>query len=196
MRRTARARGLTLLEVVIALMLFALMSVMLLGGLSNAADASLRAQIERNMAELLQLRMQLVTLQPKEYEDGDEGGFPAAGASTRLIDENEVLGDRYAGYTWRVEMVETIGSGAATAVAVDGSEPRNLLFQEEGGAAGENTDEDTGEVTSEDVDQLLFIRVTVYPPDYEEVSPDEEDTAIRPHSAWTAIFVPPEEVPR
>ena len=43
--------GLTLLEVVIALLLFAMMAVFLLSGHARAADAVLRMQVEREMAE-------------------------------------------------------------------------------------------------------------------------------------------------
>jgi len=43
--------------------------------------------------------------QPEEYEDGDTGRFPADGVSTRLVDEEEVFGTLYEGYTWELEMM-------------------------------------------------------------------------------------------
>ena len=129
------SRGLTLLEVVIALMLFAMISVFLLSGHSQAADATLRAQVEREMAELLSLRINLIALEHEEYEDGDSGGFPYSGASDRLVDEQDIFGDHYLGYTWEVQMEETIGTGAAGPVSVDDSDPKNLIFEEEGAAS-------------------------------------------------------------
>ncbi len=188
MKRTQR--GLTLLEVVIALMLFAMISVFLLSGHSQAADATLRAQIEREMAELLSLRINLIALQHEEYEDGDGGGFPHSGASDRLVDEEEIFGERYLGYTWEVQMEETIGTGAAGPVTVDEGDPKKLLFEEEGGAA-ESDDGKDAQVSSEDVDQMIFIRVTVYPPGYDASIPiDEQESFLRPRSAWTAIHMP------
>ena len=186
-------RGLTLLEVVIALMLFSMISVFLLSGHSQAADSTLRAQIEREMAELLSFRLNMIALNHEDYEDGDSGSFPHSGASDRLADEEEVFGDRYAGYIWEVEMSEAIGTGATGAVSVDESEPRNLLFVEEGGAG--DPDEDEAQVGADEVDQMLFIRVTIYPPEYEpSQSLEETDAALRPRSAWTAIHLPREEL--
>jgi type II secretory pathway pseudopilin PulG len=191
-----RESGLTLLEVVIALLLFSAMSVFLLGGQSEAMDAILRAEVERDMAELLSLRINLVALQWEDYEDGDTGTFPASGASDRLVDEEEIFGDRFdeegKRYTWELELEETIGSGTTGPARVDDSEPRSLLFSEEGTSAeGTDYDEEVN-VESAAVDRLLFIRVTVYPPGYEEVGPDEEDLVLRPRSAWTAIRLPVE----
>ena len=93
-----RERGLTLLEVVIALLLFAMVSVMLLSGHARASDAVLRATVDREIAELLAFRLSIIALQPEEYEDGDMGDFPSSGASTRLVDEDKLFGDRYPGY--------------------------------------------------------------------------------------------------
>ena len=186
-----RQRGLTLLEVVIALLLFAMISVMLVSGHGRAADATLRAEIQREIAELATFRINMVALQPDEYEDGDTGGFPAEGVSSRLVDEEEVFGSLYAGYTWEVEKLPTIGAGATGAVSIDGSEPRNLLFDEEGSASTD--EEEEPEVESGDVDTMLFIRVTVYPPGYEEMMEEDQDLAIRPRSVWTAIHLPEEE---
>lgn len=188
----AGERGLTLLEVVIALLIFAMMSVFLLSGHSQASAAVLQAEIERDMAELLSLRINLIALEYEEYENGDTGAFPASGTSERLVKEEEIFGDRYAGYTWSVEIEETIGAGASGAVRVADSEPRSLLFAEEGIAA-EDTQEEA-RVEADEVDRLLFIRVTVYPPGYEEVPPeDEKQSALRSRSAWTAIRLPLEE---
>jgi len=133
--RSRKQRGLTLLEVVIALMLFAMISVFLLSGHAQATDATLRAQVEREMAELLSLRINLIALQHEDYEDGDSGGFPYSGASDRLVDEQDVFGDLYLGYTWEVSMERTIGTGATGPVSVDDGEQRNLLFAEEGAVA-------------------------------------------------------------
>ena len=151
------SRGLTLLEVVIALLLFAMMSVMLVSGHGRAADSTLRSEIQREMAELLAFRINMVALQPEEYEDQDTGRFPADGVSGSLVNEEEVFGTLYAGYTWELEMVEAIGAGATSSVSVDGSEPRNLLFDEEGSASLEEDEEP--EVEAGDVDSMLFIRV-------------------------------------
>jgi prepilin-type N-terminal cleavage/methylation domain-containing protein len=192
LRRNAASRGLTLLEVVIALLLFAMISVFLLSGQGRAADAVLRAQIEREVAELLSFRLAAVAMDWKEYEDGDSGVFPHIGASERLVDEEEIFGDEFEGYTWDLEMIEVIGTGATGAVSVDDSEVKNLLFEEEG-TAGE-TDEEEPNVAAEEVDQMLFIRVTVYPPEYDPTVPVEEvDVALRPRSAWTAIYLPSDE---
>lgn len=188
--RTAGARGFTLLEVVIATMIFALMGVMLLGGHAKATRSLDRAQVARDMAELLGLRLNLVALQPEEYQDGDRGGFPATGMSTRIVDEEKIFEDRYPGYTWEVHLYETIGAGAAGSVTIEGGEPRNLLFEEEGGGAAEGEEEE--EVAAEDVDRMLFIRVIVYPPGYEEGDQDVEE-ALQPRSAWTAIHLPDTE---
>ena len=191
--RGGKQRGLTLLEVVIALMLFAMISVFLLSGHSQASEATLRAELDRAMAELVSLRINLVALQPEEYEDGDSGDFPYAGASTRLIDEEEVFGDRYLGYTWELQMEELIGSGATGPVSVDDSDPKGLLFAEEG-AVAETSAEDEVNVKADEVDEMIFIRVIVYPPEYDRsIPPDEQDVLVKPRSAWTAIRKPPEE---
>ena len=190
-----RERGLTLLEVVIALMLFAMISVFLLSGHAKAAEATLRAEIERAMAELLSFRLNMVALEHKEYEDGDEGTFPHLGAGDRLVDEEEIFRDRFAGYTWRVEMSETIGTGATGPVSVDDSDPRSLLFEEEGGGGETAGEGEEAQATAEEVDQMLFIRVTVYPPGYDLSLPEEEAAqAPQPRSAWTAIHLPREEI--
>jgi prepilin-type N-terminal cleavage/methylation domain-containing protein len=188
----AGERGLTLLEVVIALMLFALMSVLLLEGQGRAADSIQRVKVEREMAELLSFRINMVALQHEDYEDGETGQFPASGVSERLIDELEIFGDLYPGYTWSVEMEESIGSGASQTVRVDDSEPRMLLFEEEGSGAAE--DDEEVNVGAEEVDRMLFLRVTVYPPGYDESLIDVEGStaAYGPRSAWTAIFLPQE----
>lgn len=188
-RRKDRAvRGLTLMEVVIALMLFALISVMLVGSHDRAADATLRAGVQRDIAELVGFRINMVVLQPNDYEDGDTGRFPDSGASTRLVDEEEIFGDRYAGYTWELEMVETIGAGATNTVSLGDGEPRNLLFEEEGGSVDEGAEE--AEAEAKDVDRMLFIRVTVYPPGYDQMVAEDEEAALKPRSAWTAIQLP------
>ena len=189
-------RGLTLLEVVIALLLFAMMSVFLLGGLSDASDSTRRAKIQRDMAELLAFRLNIVALHYKDYDSGDEGEFPASGSSNRLVDEEEIFGTHFAGYTGRVEMEETVGTGATGPVIVGDGDTKGLLFQEEGAGTVDNVEEDVN-VEEDEVDQMLFIRVTVFPPGYEEgLSPEEEDRAARPHSAWTAILLPADEAER
>jgi prepilin-type N-terminal cleavage/methylation domain-containing protein len=189
-------RGLTLLEVVIALMLFAMMSTLLLVGQGQAADSILRAKIERQMAELVSFRINMVALHLDDYEDGDTGEFPASGASSRLVDEEELFTDErlYGGYTWLVEIEEAIGAGAGQAVRIEDSEPKGLLFSEEGGAAPEGEEEEEPNVEPDEVDRMLFIRVTVFPPGYEEAAdPEDEDTILRPRSAWTAVYLPPEK---
>lgn len=190
-------RGLTLLEVIIALMLFAMMTILLLSGQSEATDATLRTQVDREMAELLSLRLNLVVLQHDEYEDGDGGGFPYSGGSERLVDEEEIFGDGYAGYTWEVSMEELIGTGATGPVSIGEGEPMGLLFEEEGTAAATGEEEEEVSVDADEVDQMLFIRVTVFPPGYDPSATDEErERALSPRSAWTAIHLPPEEEDR
>jgi len=191
-RRKRPSAGLTLLEVVIALMLFAMMSTVLLTGQGTAAESIRKAEAMRDMAELLGFRLQMVAAQPEEYEDGDFGEFPATGQSTRLVDEEEVFGDRYAGYTWEVRISETIGSGAGSNVTVEGGDPMGSLFAEEGGGtAGDGGFEDSAEedVEADQVDRMLLIEVTVYPPEWEEGDRDDPE-AIQPRSAWTAIGLP------
>jgi len=189
-------RGLTLLEVVIALLLFSMMSMFMLSGLSDAADSTLRAKIQRDMAELLSLRLNLVALHHKDYDSGDEGGFPASGTSTTLVDEEDIFGDRFAGYTWRVELEETVASGASGPVVVGDGDSKGMLFAEEGVAVQDAGAEDV-QVEADAVDQMLFIRVTVFPPGYEEAaSQEEEERALQPRSAWTAIHLPADEALR
>ncbi|NJN14770.1 MAG: type II secretion system protein [Planctomycetes bacterium] len=183
------SRGLTLLEVVIALLLFAMISVMLLSGQSGAARAAERAQVARDMSELLALRLNLIALQPDDYESGEQGWFPATGKSSRILDEEKVFGERYEGYRWEVQIEETIGSGTTQTASIGGSEPRNLLFAEEGSAT-EATE--SAEVEPEEVDRLLLIQVTIYPPGYEESHAGEEGW-LQPRMVWTAIPLPEEE---
>jgi len=192
-RRHARERGLTLLEVVIALLLFAMMATFLLSGHARAADAVLRMQIEREMAELLRLRLDLASLQYDEYREGTtEGEFPS-NVSTRLVDEEKVLGDRFAGYRWEVTITAMLGAGAQGAVEVQDDQAYEPLFAEEGASVDTGgPEEEPAVVKAEDIDRMLFIQVTVYPPGYDETEEDAED-ALRPRSAWTAVYLPPDE---
>ena len=186
-------RGLTLLEVVIALLLFSMMAMFLLSGQARAADAILRARIEREMAELLRLRLDLAALEYEEYREGTtEGEFPSD-VSSRILEEDEVLGDRFEGYRWEVTITETIGAGAASTVEVDGGDTHDLLFAEEG-AAVEDGEEEATSVQAEEVDRMVFIMVTVYPPRYDELTEEERaDAGMRARSAWTAVHLPPDE---
>jgi len=185
-------RGLTLLEVVIALLLFAMMAMFLLSGQARAADAILRARIEREMAELLRLRLDLAALEYEEYREGTtEGEFPSD-VSSRIVDEAEALGDRFEGYRWEVTITETIGAGAASTVEIEGGESHELLFTEEGSAAED--DEDATSVQAEEVDRMIYILVTVYPPRYDELTEEERaDAGMQARSAWTAVHLPPDE---
>lgn len=187
----AGQRGLTLLEVVIALLLFSVMALFLLSGHARASDAVRRAQVEREMAELLRLRIDLAALEYEEYRDRTtEGLFPAR-VSTRILDEEKVLKDTYPGYRWEVTVTETVGAGAAGLVRVQGGDAIGLLFEEEGGGAPE---EDEGEPKEAgEVDRMLLIQATVYPPGYDDATPEEREEALRPRSAWTAVYLPPEE---
>jgi len=195
-----RARGLTLLEVVIALMLFSLMAMFLLSGHANASEEILRAEQERDMAELLRLRLDMIALQYEEYRDGStEGEFPAR-ISDRLLDEEKILGDRFPGYRWEFEMREVVGAGAEGRVELEGGDVLDVLFSEEGGGTEAETEDEAGApVQPDEIDRMLYIRVTVYPPDYEEFQPSPEDeegqrvAPVRPRSAWTAIHLPAEE---
>ena len=195
--------GLTLLEVIVSLMLFSLMSTLLLGSQGAAADSALDAQIERDIAFLLPFRLNAVALDPEEY-DQDEiiGQFPAGGVSSRLIDEEELFGTTYEGYTWKVERKEVIGAGSSGTVQVGGN-VAEMLFPEEAGLGLATDDEgqpsvdeneDYEEVDADAVDMMLFIKVTVYPPGYDPHDvPGENARAGGPRSAWTAVILPKEE---
>jgi len=197
-------RGLTLLEVVIALLLFAMIAIFLLDNHANAADRVMRMQIEREMAELLRIRLDLAALEHEEYREGTtEGTFPA-NVSTRIVDEEKVLGDRYPGYRWEVTITATLGAGGAGRTEVQNDRTYEPLFAEEAGngagsasASGTGTgtgkDKDAAVVQAEDVDRMLFVQVTVYPPGYDEVADSEREDALQPHSAWTAVYLPPDQ---
>lgn len=188
----AGERGLTLLEVVIALLLFALMAMFLLSGQARAADAILRARIEREMAELLRLRLDLAALEYEEYREGTtEGDFPSD-VSSRILEEDEALGDRFEGYRWEVTISETIGAGAASTVEIEGGDTHDVLFAEEGSTVED--EEETTSVQAEEVDRMVFILVTVYPPRYDELTEEERaDAGMQARSAWTAVHLPPDE---
>ncbi len=191
---SSRENGLTLLEVVIALLLFAMIAIFLLDGHARAADAVLRMQIEREMAELLRLRVDLASLEHEEYREGTtEGTFPA-NISTRIVDEEKVLGDRFPGYRWEVTITPMLGAANTTGtLEVQDDRTYEPLFAEEGGVAPttESKEEDPSVVQAEDIDRMLFIQVTVYPPGYDPA--DQDDDALQPRSAWTAVFLPPDE---
>jgi type II secretory pathway pseudopilin PulG len=187
-------RGLTLLEVVIALLLFALMSMLLLSGQARASEAVLRAEIEREMAELLRLRIDLVMLEYEKYREGSsEGGFPG-NVSNHIVDEEELLAgwQGIEGYRWEVVITETLGAGAQGNVEVEGGDTYEPLFAEEAGSSAEE-DTEADVVQPEEIDRMLFIHVTVYPPGYDDQSDDDRDLALQPRSAWTAIHLPNEE---
>jgi prepilin-type N-terminal cleavage/methylation domain-containing protein len=188
----ARERGLTLLEVVIALLLFAMIALFLLEGQSAASDKVLRMQIEREMAELLRLRLDLAALEHEEYREGTtEGVFPAT-VSRRIVDEEKVLGDRYPGYRWEVTITAALGAGASGKVEVE-DDTYEPLFGEEGSVAtGTGEEEDEASVMqAEDIDRMLLIEVTVYPPGYNRSEAAKD--APQPRSAWTAVYLPPDE---
>ncbi len=188
------ARGLTLLEVVLALLLFSLITMFMLSGQADAAEAVSQAEVERDMAELLRLRLDLVTLEFEKYRDGAEGGEFPANISTTLFDEQKELEGRYEGYTWEVEIKEVVGAGAEGNVEIEGGETHEVLFSEEGtGSDTDDPSEDAEMRQPGDVDLMLFIRVTIYPPSYEELPEDEMTAAMRPRSAWTAVHLPPDE---
>ena len=166
------------------------MSTVLLTGQGTAARAIEKAEVMRDMAELISYRLNMIVLQPDDYEDGDQGEFPAQGKSTRLLDEVDVFGDRYAGYSWEVTISETIGAGASSNVSIDGEDPRQTLFEAEG-SGGEDAGDEDEELEADAVDRMLLITVIVYPPGWQEADRDEKD-AIQPRSAWTAIHLPNE----
>jgi len=187
-------RGLTLLEVVIALLLFAMIAIFLLDGHARAADSVMRMQVEREMAELLRLRLDLASLEHDEYREGTtEGTFPA-NISTRIVDEEKVLGDRYPGYRWEVTITAALGAGASGKTEV-GDQTYEPLFAEEGAmaAGSDGKEQDAAVVQPEDVDRMLFIQVTVYPPGYDEVADAERDDALQPRTAWTAVTLPADQ---
>ena len=41
---------------------------------------------------------------------------------------------------------------------------------------------------------MLFIVCTVFPPGYDDASAEDREGAMRPRSAWTAVYLPPEEL--
>ncbi len=188
-----RESGLTLLEVVIALLLFAMIAIFLLEGHSRAADAVLRMQVEREMAELLRLRLDLASLEHEEYREGTtEGTFPAT-VSRRIVDEEKVLGARYSGYRWEVTISAALGAGASGKVEVQDDRTYEPLFGEEGSVAtGADGEEDEASVMqAEDIDRMLLIEVTVYPPGYDPLEAGEN--GLQPRSAWTAVYLPPDQ---
>ena len=188
------AHGLTLLEVVLALLLFSLIGMFMLSGQADATDAVTQAEVERDMAELLRLRLDMVALEYAKYRDGtDAGNFPA-NVSTAIFDESKELDDRYEGYRWELEIKEVVGAGAEGSVEIEGGDVYDVLFSEEG--TGSDTDDPTEGAEMRqpsEVDLMLFIRVTVYPPGYDDSTQEEQARALRPRSAWTAIYLPPEE---
>jgi hypothetical protein len=153
-------------------------------------------EMERDMAELLRLRLDLAALEYDDYREGKtEGSFPA-NVSTRILDEEKVLGDRFPGYRWEVTITPMLGAGAAGQVEVAGDRKYDPLFAEEGGAApsskGEKVDADV--VQPEDIDRMLFVQVTVYPPGYDaHALASEQEGVAQPRSAWTAIYLPPDD---
>ena len=127
-------RGLTLLEVVIALLLFAMIAIFLLEGHARASDAVLRMEVEREMAELLRLRLDLAALEHEEYREGTTDGVFPATISTRIVDEEKVLGDRFPGYRWEVTITPMLGaSNTSGTVEVQDDRTYDPLFPEEGG---------------------------------------------------------------
>jgi hypothetical protein len=177
---------------VIALLLFAMIAIFLLEGHSRAADAVLRMQVERDMAELLRLRLDLAALEHEEYREGrTEGVFPAT-VSRRIVDEEKVLGDRYPGYRWEVTITAALGAGAAGKVEIQDDRTYEPLFGEEGSVAtGTDEEEEASVMQSEDIDRMLLIEVIVYPPGYDAAARTEE--GLQPRTAWTAVYLPPDE---
>lgn len=188
---SSREKGLTLLEVVIALLLFAMIAIFLLDGHARAADAVLRMQIEREMAELLRLRLDLAALEHEEYQEGmTEGTFPAT-ISTRIVDEEKVLGDRFPGYRWEVTITPMLGASNTSGPAeIQDDRTYEPLFNEEGGSVADGGEQDASVVQAEEIDRMLFVQVTVYPPGYDPAESD--DDALQPRSAWTAVYLPPD----
>jgi hypothetical protein len=179
-----------------------MMALFLLSGHAAASEAVRRARMEREMAELLRLRIDLVALEYEDYRDkATEGDFPAR-VSTRILDEEKVLGDRFEGYRWEATVTETVGAGAAGQVEV-GTDVLDLLFGEEGDVSAptdateeertRRTEEEAETKEPEEVDRMLLIEVTVYPPGYDEATEEEREGILRPRKAWTAVYVPPEE---
>lgn len=190
-------RGLTLLEVVVALLLFSLMAMLLLSGQSAASDSLLKARTERQIAYLLPLRLNLVALDPEAYEDGEEGAFPSD-IENRFFDESKVFGPECDGFRWRVEKAETIGAGSDGAAKIPGGDSLDMLFSEET-QTPEDEGEEAPEVEAASLDRMWFLRVTVYPPGWNESLSEEEKQALpKPRSVWTAIPIPAteEEAPR
>jgi hypothetical protein len=182
---------------VIALLLFAMIAIFLLDGHARAANAVLRMQVEREMAELLRLRLDLAALEHEEYTEGTTDGVFPSTISTRIVDEEKVLGDRFPGYRWEVTITPMLGAGNASGtVEVQDDRAYEPLFAEESGGTAsaegnEKEKEDAAVVQPEDIDRMLFIQVTVFPPGYDPAETAED--ALQPRSAWTAVFFPPDE---
>ena len=92
-----------------------------------------------------------------------------------------------------------LGAGASGKVEVKGDRTYEPLFGEEGAAStgtttGNGEKEDAAVVQPEEIDRMLFVQVTVYPPGYDASEAETEpDDAIQPRSAWTAVYVPPDQ---
>lgn len=94
-RTQPKTRGFTLLEVMVAIAIFALGSVSVLAIRTNSYREARAARDYNTARYLLQVQMEEVLLEPKEFEDGDEGEFEDI--------EDEAVRARY---TWRVELEE------------------------------------------------------------------------------------------
>ena len=95
MMRSRSESGFTLLEVLVAVAIFALGSVSVLAVRTNCYREFVASRDFNTARFLLQKQMGAVLTQPREYEDGDEGDFED--------EEDPLLKQRY---YWSVEMEE------------------------------------------------------------------------------------------
>jgi len=153
LRRPAREAGFTLLEVLVAVAIFALGSVAVLAIRSNSFKEAAAADTMNLARFLLQRKMEEVLLEPDRYKDGDEGTF----------DEPE-----FARFTWGVEIEEiTLIGGSDEDGYGDGtSSGRSGRAEEETKRAdlsgsGRNEGDD-GAFGGEEPTEVIVYQFTVY----------------------------------
>jgi prepilin-type N-terminal cleavage/methylation domain-containing protein len=138
-------RGFTLLEVLVAVAIFALGSVAVLAARSNSFKEAAAAENMNRCRYLLQRQMEAILLEPDRYQDGEEGGF----------EEEE-----FARYGWGVDIEEVI---------LIGGDEEGYTDEDDGGRSEERTrrvDIPGGpgddEAAEGDLEEVTVFRVTVY----------------------------------